>query len=578
MADRSKKRQCDQEVPGLIGEDKPRKRLATRTQPVSSYDLGDSRHGSSRLAALSSFVGQGIQHSGTGPFQVHGNLNIGAVHHSQKPPQCLADLRSTDPRHDKKRIEQTKGGLLRESYRWILDHHDFLRWRDDPESRILWIKGDPGKGKTMLLCGIIDELNNQNAHTEQTANITHLLSFFFCQATDDRLNNATGVLRGLIYLLADQQRPLLLHIQNKYNHAGKALFEDVNAWVALREILMNILLDPDFPNAILIIDALDECETDLSQLLDLIMEVSPRSRVNLDDPGLPVDEVTSPDPDPLAAARYSCIHWVDHLAECSPDEQAQYKDLRDGGMIDRFLRRHYLHWLEALSILGSISEGILAMSKLDKIFQPAVEHNWSACLSTLEGHGSDVFLVAFSPDGSRLASGSWDRTVKVWDAATGACLSTLKGHGGGVRSVAFSPDGSRLASGSNDGTVKVWDAATGAYLSTFEGHGGGVWSVAFSPDASRLASGSGSDSDGTVEVWNAATGACLSTLEGHGGDVRSVAFSPDGSRLASGSSDDTVKVWDAATGACLSTFEGYGGWPHSVAFSPDGNYLTTAIS
>ncbi|RYP01178.1 hypothetical protein DL765_010872 [Monosporascus sp. GIB2] len=193
MADRSKKRRG---VPDLIEEDGSQKRLAIGTQPVSSYDSGGLRHGPSCIAAQSSFVGQGTLHS-------------------KIPTQCLADLYSTDPRHDKNRIEQTKGGLLRESYRWILAHHDFLRWRDDPDSRLLWIKGDPGKGKTMLLCGIIDEWMNQNAHTEQTANTTHLLSFFFCQATDDRLNNATGILRGLMYLLADQESSLMAYIQNR---------------------------------------------------------------------------------------------------------------------------------------------------------------------------------------------------------------------------------------------------------------------------------------------------------------------------------------------------------------------------
>ncbi|RYO76016.1 hypothetical protein DL764_010309 [Monosporascus ibericus] len=240
MADRSKKRRG---VPDLIEENKSPKRQATGTQPTPPYDLSGIYHGFSGHAAQSSFVGQGIQHFGTGPFHVHGNLNIGALH-SHKTAQCLADLYSTDPRHDKNRIEQTKGGLLRDSYRWILTHHDFLRWRDDPDSRLLWIKGDPGKGKTMLLCGIIDELNNQNAHTEQTANTTHLLSFFFCQATDDRLNNATAILRGLIYLLVDQQRSLISHIQEKYDHVGKALFEDVNTWFALRDIFTNILQDP----------------------------------------------------------------------------------------------------------------------------------------------------------------------------------------------------------------------------------------------------------------------------------------------------------------------------------------------
>jgi Heterokaryon incompatibility protein (HET)/NACHT domain len=94
-----------------------------------------------------------------------------------KLEKCIRDLHLTDPRDDKKRIEDIKGGLLKDSYHWILENSDFQRWRNDQQSRLLWIKGDPGKGKTMLLCGIIDELNKSMAKTA-------LLSYFFCQATD----------------------------------------------------------------------------------------------------------------------------------------------------------------------------------------------------------------------------------------------------------------------------------------------------------------------------------------------------------------------------------------------------------
>ncbi|OCK72839.1 HET-domain-containing protein, partial [Lepidopterella palustris CBS 459.81] len=181
--------------------------------------------------------------------------------------KCIQDLRLTDPRDDKKRIEETKGGLLKDSYRWILEHLDFQQWRDDQQSRLLWIKGDPGKGKTMLLCGIIDELNKSMAKT-------HHLSYFFCQATDSRINNATAVLRGLLYLLVNQQPSLVSHIRKKHDHAGKALFEDANAWVALNEILMNILQDPSLDNTYLIIDALDECVAGLPKLLDFIVPTS----------------------------------------------------------------------------------------------------------------------------------------------------------------------------------------------------------------------------------------------------------------------------------------------------------------
>ena len=160
---------------------------------------------------------------------------------------------------------------MEDSYRWILDNTDFQQWRNAQQSRMLWIKGDPGKGKTMLLCGIINEL----IKSTHIANV----SFFFCQATDACINNATAVLRGLMYLLVDQQPSLISHIRKKHDHAKKNLFEDANAWVALCEIFTNILQDSSLNSTYLIIDALDECVVDLPKLLDFIVQksfVSPR--------------------------------------------------------------------------------------------------------------------------------------------------------------------------------------------------------------------------------------------------------------------------------------------------------------
>lgn len=203
-----------------------------------------------------------ISKPGNGVVQQQAPVRVGVG-----DQECIQHLRLTDPRDDKKRIEETKGGLLDDSYRWILQSPDFQQWRNGQGSRLLWIKGDPGKGKTMLLCGIIKELEKSMARTD-------LLSYFFCQATDSQLSKATAVLRGLVFLLVYQQPSLISHLRAKYDHAGKSLFEDANAWYALSEIFTSILEDSTLKRTYLIIDALDECVTDMPKLLDFIVQKS----------------------------------------------------------------------------------------------------------------------------------------------------------------------------------------------------------------------------------------------------------------------------------------------------------------
>ncbi|KAF2031647.1 HET-domain-containing protein [Setomelanomma holmii] len=185
----------------------------------------------------------------------------------EKQNQCVQDLRLSNLRDDKKRIEETKGGLLADSYRWVLDNNAFQQWQQNPDSQLLWVKGDPGKGKTMLLCGIMDELPHLMPKGA-------LLSYFFCQATDSNINSATAVLRGLLYMLVHQQPSLVSHIRKKHDYAGVRLFEDANAWVALTEIFADVLRDVSLSTTYLIIDALDECVTDLPKLLGFIARQS----------------------------------------------------------------------------------------------------------------------------------------------------------------------------------------------------------------------------------------------------------------------------------------------------------------
>ncbi|KAJ5646724.1 Vegetative incompatibility protein HET-E-1 [Penicillium lividum] len=767
---------------------------------------------------------------------------------------CLRDLRTTNPYDDKDRIEKTNGGLLKDSYCWIFDNEEFNQWQDNQSSRLLWIRGDPGKGKTMLLCGIIDEMTRCiDGNTD--------LSFFFCQATDVRINNATAVLRGLIYSLVQKQPTLLSHVRSRYDQAGKTLFEDINAWNVLSKIFADILRDPVLQHVYLVIDALDECITGLHFLLDLIVQESsthshtkwvvtsrnwPDIKEHLDTatqiavislelneasvsdavrkfiqhkvdqlkkvkkyedevrdvvcghllgnsqgtflwvalvcqdlsrtsrrhvlkklkelpPGLDalycrmidqvrksedaelckrilavmsivyqpiallelaaligtpddlsddqqdlleiiatcgsfltlhenviafvhqsakdfllemthdelfpkdreaehyaifsrslqslfktlrrnifdmkfagvvIEEVTQPSPDPLAAVRYACLYWVDHLQAgwCDGDEK---HSPHNGEYLGSFLRQKYLHWLEALSILRSLSHGITAMLKLEELLQekgehralldqihdasrfiryyrqgieccplqvynaalifsptqsltrtnyqiekpgwilnsPVVDENWSSCLHILEGHGDSIWSIAWSPDGGRLASASGDKTVRIWDPATGQAESNLEGHSDSVRSIAWSPNGGRLASASFKMAVRIWDPITGQLKSTFEGQSEPISTIAWSPDGSQLASASDNK---TIKILNLATGEYTSILEGHRGSVRSIAWSPDGRRLASASRDKSLRIWDPATGKCACILASDSDWVNSIVWSPDGSKLASA--
>jgi WD40 repeat protein len=239
----------------------------------------------------------------------------------------------------------------------------------------------------------------------------------------------------------------------------------------------------------------------------------------------------------------------------------------------------------------------------------------------LKGHTGSVRSATFSPDGSRLVTGSDDGTARVWDAQSGAMVLALKGHTGSVRSATFNPDGSRVLTASYDGTARVWDAKTGAEVQALKVHSGSaffaVLMATFSPDGSQVVTGDAGGhqelwdpqtghrlgevvlgdqrgerceavsfslgwlrvvtrdgGSGTVNVWNAA-GRQFSVRLEEGGGSESVTFSPGGSRVLAGDALGTPRVWDAQSGALVLELKGHTGSVYSATFSPDGSRLVT---
>jgi len=197
----------------------------------------------------------------------------------------------------------------------------------------------------------------------------------------------------------------------------------------------------------------------------------------------------------------------------------------------------------------------------------------------LRGHVDPVYVVDYFPGKPWILTGSFDRTLKLWDVASLKTLATLEGHTDLVLTFAISSDGTTVASGSQDKLIKIWKIPTELPKEAAEplkptaelkGHGSQVYGVAFSPDGKQLASCS---ADKTVRLWDLATSKEIRKLPEQGGPVYSLAFSSDGQTLLTGGADKTVRLYNAADGKEIRKFEGATDGIYSVTFSPDGKSI-----
>lgn len=181
----------------------------------------------------------------------------------EKDKQCLVDLGATDPESDKARIQETKGGLMKEASEWILCHEDYQQWRTTSAARLFWIKGNPGKGKTMMMSMLVEEM--KKLEDDGTA-----VAYFFVQATNSALNNGTAILKAIIHHLCSIRPHLISYLRKKYDTVGSSVFHNHSGFYTLKSILEEILEDTQSGKNYILIDGLDECEEDLEPLLKLV--------------------------------------------------------------------------------------------------------------------------------------------------------------------------------------------------------------------------------------------------------------------------------------------------------------------
>ncbi len=267
----------------------------------------------------------------------------------------------------------------------------------------------------------------------------------------------------------------------------------------------------------------------------------------------------------------NAVYWVSFLpdgrrvASASLDNTVKIRDAADGTHVGT-LAGHG----DGVTYVDFLEDGRIISASLDKSLR-----FWSpdgTLISTLGGHADYLSCAAVSSETTWIASGGFDKTVRLWDAASVSAAAVLTGHTEPVQTVAFSGDGTLLASGGNDLSIRLWDLTTRTLRLAFPAHSATVEALAFVPGTGQLASGS---SHGRIRLWEA-NGSALADLDGRSPRIKSLTFSRDGHWLVTGGSDGMVRFRDIRDRQELTSVRAHQNTVYGLAFSPDGQFLATA--
>ncbi|KAF6837184.1 vegetative incompatibility protein het-e-1 [Colletotrichum plurivorum] len=574
---------------------------------MANAGMNFSNHGSGSQPV---FVGDGTQnvHAGVGN-QYNAQYNADNIRFyntfEDQNKRFLEDLMPSDPQFDKDRIIRTNGHLFRDSYIWILENETFHQWLAGEESGLLWVRGDPGKGKTMLLCGIIEELQRREPGCK--------LVYFFCQATNNNLNTAHAVLRGILYLMIKDEPGMIKELREVYH--GQRLFEDANGWDVLCRMFTSVMAQSDSQGTMIIIDALDECIKDQRGLAPaapksahLSLELNERAvsaavvtfikhKVNqltttheydLETRHLVYSYLVEKASNTFLWAALACRQLADinldnwnvesKLEEFPAGLDELYARMLDqvtsskfnAGLLTQILAIALsvfrpVEILELKHLLGPQEpEEDYQFTEVEQFFKQSFLH-WLEAMSLLRCIFERIRCIM---NLSRTIQGIEIAPLQVYHSAL--IFSPTSSI---IRKLYRSEEPKWLTT--KPRVKNAWSPllqTMGPYYDRSKWFPNDPFAI-FSPDGNTIAS----IEDECIRFWDAMTGQFLRSITSHEGFQSLVtAFSPDGENIATASYKHVVKIWDVRTGQLLQELRGHLQAVCSVDYSKDGFQLLSA--